>query len=131
MDRFNATCARTSGTRPHPCTLLADFFHTEKQAAVFSERLSLTKDERNLLCFLVKSRENHLRGEIPAIFQQVEDLNSLKMYERRIIGDQWPPGKSIKIRDQVRIIAENFGSLTFALVLLSWIILVSFMNKEY
>ena len=110
--RFNATCARTSGTRPHPCTLLVDFFLTEGQAAAFSERLSLTKDERSLLLFLVKCRDQSGR-QVPTMFQQVEDLNTLKMYERRIIGDQWPPGKSLKVRDQVNFFHLLLGTPLF------------------
>ena len=66
----------------------------------FADRLSLTKDEKYLLVFLVKNRNFHSRSK-PDFLRDVEDLNSLKMYEHKIIGDQWPPGNASKMRDQV------------------------------
>ena len=101
--RFNGTCARTSGSRPNPCTLLADFFRTEGQVANFADRLSLTKDERSLLHFLVRNKNSQFnsRRAKPDLLRDVEDLNSLKMYEHKIVGDQWPPGSAMKSREQV------------------------------
>lgn len=103
MARFNGTCARTSGSRPNPCTLLADFFRTEGQVANFADRLSLTKDERSLLHFLVRNKNSQFnsRRAKPDLLRDVEDLNSLKMYEHKIVGDQWPPGSAMKSREQV------------------------------
>ena len=37
----------------------------------------------------------------------------MKMYERRIIGDQWPPGKSLKVRDQVNFFHLLLGTPLF------------------
>lgn len=96
--RFQATCARTSGLNPHPITLLVDFFDNDFEVEQFADTMSLNKEERNLLSFLVQHTKS---CEVPPILQHLDHVNSLKMWEDKIIDQQWPLGKPLKVKVQV------------------------------
>jgi len=96
MARFQRTCHRTASLRPHPCTLLCNFFESVPQAKAFCDKLTLNKEERQMLMFLMQHRENFKPHR-----SVLNESPGMKHYEDLMTAEQWPPGTVSRMRDQV------------------------------
>ncbi|KAL2803497.1 CCA tRNA nucleotidyltransferase 1, mitochondrial isoform 2 [Daubentonia madagascariensis] len=98
LEEFNKVCKNVEGFSPKPMTLLASLFKVQDDVTKLDLRLKISKEEKNLGLFIVKSRKDLIKA--------TDSSEPLKPYQDFII-DSREPDASTRVCELLKYQGEH------------------------